>query len=74
MHYKTSLLSQNEPYFSIKSVVNQLTLLTAGNQKMIVDKSAKLVSQFLPLVWLHHNCLQSVNLLFFTLHIEICKL
>lgn len=46
MHYKTSLLSQNEPYFSIKSVVNQLTLLTAGNQKMIVDKSAKLVSQF----------------------------
>lgn len=74
MHYKTSLLSQNEPYFSIKSVVNQLTLLTAGNQKMIVDKSAKLVSQFLPLVWLHHNCLQIVNLLFFTLHIEICKL
>ena len=50
MHYKTSLLSQNEPYFSIKSVVNQLTLLTAGNQKMIGDKSAKLVSQFLPLV------------------------
>lgn len=62
-------------YFSIKSVVIvSTTLLTAGNQKMEVDKSAKLVSQFLPLVWLHHNCLQSVNLLFFTMHIEICKL
>lgn len=75
MHYKASLPSQNVPYFSIKTVVIvSTTLLTAGNQKMEVDKSAKLVSQFLPLVWLHHNCLQSVNLLFFTMHIEICKL
>ena len=47
MRYKTSLLSQNEPYFSIKSVVIVSTsLLTAGNQKMIVDKSAKLALSF----------------------------
>ena len=47
MRYKTSLLSQNEPYFSIKSVViMSTTLLTAGNQKMMVDKSAKLALSF----------------------------
>ena len=51
MHYRASLLSQNVPYFLIKSVVIvSIILLTAGNQKLMVDKSAKLVSQFLPLV------------------------